>query len=374
MKRVLILSVTAGQGHNATALAIGQCFEKRGCEYKILDTYKYLNKALGKTVDKGYLLTVSKAKKPYKMIYRSLEKRSSNAENSSISRLFNNVFSKRLYNYIKSYAPDVILCTHVFTAMLLDIIKVKYQIPQKTYAIVTDFTMHPYWEECLHLDYIITACEEMKPQALKKGFRSEQILSIGIPIQEKFLIPTDKETMLRELGLTSDKPILLIMGGSMGYGKLDRTILSLDHIAMDIQIIVVCGNNKKAKETLEKISFGKKVVVLGFVDYVEKLMDISDCVVTKPGGLTTSEALAKHLPMVIVNPIPGHEERNAEMLLNCGAAMSVSKNTSLENIIHQIFIRPERIALMKEAAKLLGKPNAVIDLCQFVLDHLEEKA
>ncbi len=370
--KVLVLSITAGEGHNSTAKTICEYFTEQGAEARVLDTYKFLNKALGLTIDKGYLFTVKSAKLAYKKVYRMLEKRKKSHDKVSATRATNRVLASKLLPFINEYQPDVIICTHIFAGMLLDSLKQYEKITARTYGIVTDFTMHPYWEEALHLDYIITANELLTVQALKKGYAPEQILPFGIPINRKFEHKQDRADARIELGLDVSKPTVLLMGGSMGYGNIESTVTMLDRLERDFQLITVCGNNKEAKLRIDALPTKKKVLNLGYVNNVDTLMDASDCIITKPGGLTTSEALAKRLPIIIVNPIPGQEDRNTEFLLNYGAAMSVTKTHPLDEAIYELFEYPEKIELMRAAIDMIRKPNATRALCDFVIERAKE--
>ncbi len=371
--KVLILSVTAGQGHNSTAKALQIQFESMGVECQVLDTLNYLNKLLGETVSKGYLLSVENAKTLYKTVYHKLERREKNANHRSAIRLTNMIFLKKMKRYIGIYAPDIIICTHPFVAIIVDIMIQQQKLHALTVGVVTDFAMHPFWEESLHFDYIVTASEWMTVQAVKKGFRPEQVLSLGIPIHPKFAVSLPKEEARRRLGLEAGLPTLLMMSGSMGYGNIVEILQKLDALDLPMQILTVCGNNADAKARIDELPTRKKVLNFGFIDYVELLMDAADCIVTKPGGLTTSEALAKNLPMLIVNPIPGQEERNTEFLLNTGAAMAVNDMCSLEELVRNLFTLPGRLEAMRDSIRPLSRPQSTANICQFAVQAVQQR-
>lgn len=366
--KVLILSITAGQGHNTTAAALNLYLESVGAECRILDTYSYLNKMLSGTVSKGYLLSVENAKFAYARVYKHLEKRKKNANQLSATRLTNMLFTKKMKKYIDIYDPDVIVCTHIFSGMIIDLLKQRHIIRAKTIGIVTDFTMHPYWEEGLHLDYVVIANENMCMSAKKKGFTDEQILPFGIPIHPKFAVNIPKEEARESIGLMPDKLTLLLMGGSMGYGHISETVELLDKIDLDFQIIIVCGSNTAVKNEIDKMQTKKKLINYGFTTNVNILMDAADCIISKPGGLTTSEALAKKLPIIMVNPIPGQEERNVQFLLNNGVAMAISDTNTLDSIIYELFGVPEKLEIMKRSIELIRKPEATKILCDFIMN------
>ncbi len=371
--KALVLSITAGQGHNATARAICSYLRSIGCEAEMLDTFNYLSSLLGETVSEGYLLTSSKAKTVYKNVYRLAEKRRKSHSELSATRQTAAVMAKKLKKFIDSYAPDVIICTHIFAGIILDVLKEKGECDAKCIGILTDFAFHPFWEEALHLDYVVTPNELLTAQALKKGFREVQVLPLGIPIHPKFSSGISKAEARAKLGLDLSKPTALLMSGSMGYGSIEETVTKIDRLPYDLQLITVCGSNSAAKARIDAMKTEKRILSLGFVDYVETLMDASDCIITKPGGLTSSEAMAKGLPMVIVNPIPGQEDRNTQFLTNNGAAMSVTSTCPLDEVLYQLLANPRRIEVMRDAISLIAKPNSTRDICEFAKNIAESK-
>ena len=372
--RVLILSITAGEGHNSTAKALMDYYTAQGVDCRVLDTYRYINKLLAKTFADGYLTFTQKARLSYKNFYRIMEKRHKPSSDLSAMRMSNAMLTHKLKKFIDAYSPDAVLATHPLAGLLLDIIKEKYGTSYITVGINTDFTFLPYWEESTRLDYIVTANELMYLQALKKGFSKEQFLPLGIPINPKFAQSGDKKAMRVKYGLDADKFTVLIMSGSMGYGKIEDTLAALDVVGVDFQMLVVCGHNQPAKDSIDKMYFNKKVVTFGFVPFVDELMDAADCIITKPGGLSTSEALAKLLPIIIVNPIPGQEDRNTEFLLNNGCAMRISKTCPLDEIIYQYFYFSDKIENMKRNIQMLAKPNATANICDFVIREAQNRA
>ena len=162
------------------------------------------------------------------------------------------------------------------------------------------------------------------------------------------------------------------MGGSMGYGNIAENVKKIDMVDMDrdFQLICVCGNNAEAKAEVDKIAAESrhKILVTGFVNYISTIMDASDCIVTKPGGLTTSESLVKGLPMIIINPIPGQEERNTQFLMNTGCAMSATKTCPLDECIYQLLMSDTRIETMKRSISEIAKPNSTRDMCAFLVN------
>ncbi len=370
--KALVLSITAGQGHNATAKALCAYLESIGCEATMLDTFNYLNHILGETVSQGYLMAASRAKLAYKGAYRLAEKRRKSHSDASPTRATGTILSKKLLRYIDRYDPDVIICTHIFAGIIVDVLKEKRETGAKAIGILTDFAFHPFWEEGLNLDYVVTPCAQLTAQAMKKGFKAEQILPFGIPIHPKFTQSISKAEARARVGLDLNKRTVLLMSGSMGYGHIEETVRTLDEVPFDFQIVTVCGSNTAAKASIDALCTKKRVLNLSYVDYVDVLMDAADCIISKPGGLTTSEAMAKGLPMIIVNPIPGQEDRNTEFLVNNGAAMAVSHTTPLDEILYQLFSDPRRFDVMREAISLIAKPDSTRTICEFAKEICTE--
>lgn len=361
--KVLFLSVTAGQGHNQTARAAMNYMEGQGVECVLLDTFEYINPVLSDSIAKGYLISTKLTPAVYGRLYRMAERMEHNNAKLSVNRLTSSVLSKRLTKFIMEYDPDVIIATHIFAAQILSHIKGK-GLRAKTLGIVTDYTIHPFWEES-DLDYFVTASELLTRQALKKGIPLDKILPIGIPIHPKFSQQNCEKEARERLGI-DNRDTILVMSGSMGYGNVAAVLMQLDKLDLDFQILSVCGSNKSLRRKIEKMQLKKKVHNFGFVDNVDVMMDASNIIVTKPGGLTVSESLAKGLPMVLMNPIPGQEERNVEFLLNNGLALRISKTFPADEAIYQLLLDPARTQAMVDRILQIAKPNAARDLYRHI--------
>lgn len=359
----LIFSITAGQGHNQTAKVLSEYFNAIGAQCSYMDVFEYINPLLSESVSKIYLASTKSLPKIYGRIYRMCEKRP--GDESYGLQITTQLLAKRLIKMVEKEAPDFIICTHVFAALLVSALSANIDKDIKTIGIVTDFTIHPYWEDT-SLDYYITASEVLTNQGVKKGISEGKLKPFGIPIDVKFATKLTREEALEKLGLP-DKRTILVMSGSMGFGNMQKEIIALDRLDMDFQVVCICGNNKKLEKSIEKLNTQKSVFTYGYVDNVDVFMDAADCILTKPGGLTTSEALAKGLPMIMSNPVPGQEDRNVEFLLNAGAALKVSRTYPLDDAVVQMF-SGGRSLLIQEAMKSLGKPNATRDLAVFVKD------
>ncbi len=363
--KALILSVSTGQGHNCAASALQEKLIEKGVECRTIDAFFQINKFLGFTVSKGYLLAVNKLSRSYARVYSKLEKRSSSAHSPTLHAF--SVLSPKIGEYISSFSPDVIICTHVFAALIVSELKRKNMLSANTIGIVTDFTVHPYWEEVTNLDYIVIPSEHLEWQCIKKGYKKSQILPFGIPLRNSFEKRYEKNTAKAALGFYSDKPLITVISGSMGYGSLSETVKKIDSLQKCFQIAAVCGSNKTEVEKLYRMKTRHKLKGYGYTDKIPLLMDASDYIITKPGGISISEALSRSLPIILNRPILGHEERNSAFLLNCGAAMAVSENCTVEEIIWQLLSDENLKKAISKRAETLGKSNASERLASFIL-------
>lgn len=370
--KILIMSVKAGYGHHSAAKAIIERFEKHGHTCVMLDIFEYINKKLGDLIQDGYLLSNKYLPTPYGKVYGALDKKNEPYEKYSPPVLASHITSKKLIGYVEEFNPDFVIGTHSFAGMIMTELADREIITCPTLGIVTDFTVHPFWESTL-LDYYVTPSATLIYELGRKGIPAEKVLPIGIPVREQFSTRTDKSEARRKLGL-ADKPTVLVMSGSMGYGNIKKTIAEMDEFENDFQILCVCGSNKRVKAAIEKCSWKKDIHIFGFVNNVYDMMDAADVVVTKPGGLTTSEAFAKGVPIITVNPLPGQEDRNEDFLVNSGAAIMVNKRYGISEALYQVLNCPWRLKLMEESVSHIGKPNAAEDLYQFVCGKVSAKS
>ncbi len=364
--KVLFLSVPTGQGHHQTAKAVLEHFKSyEDVECRFLDIMDHVSPILAESLQKGYLLSTKVAPGIYGRFYDLADRREP-SDKSLMNQFLKAVINPKLMQYLKNYNPDIIVATHVFSAIAMTHLKRKYAIRAKVVAVVTDFKFHPYWEDA-HVDYYITPSELLEFQAIQKGIKPEQIRPFGIPILPHFAERMEKEKARAELGLENTYTVLLMMG-SMGYGNdVFDAIRSLNRMKEEFQLVVVCGNNKKLKARVDAMTKHKTVITYGFTNEVSTLMDAADCIITKPGGLSTSEAMAKNLPMIVMDPIPGQEDRNKEFFLNNGIAMAVSETFPVTEAVYQLIHFPHKAEMLKQNMTHIAKPQAVAKLGEFML-------
>lgn len=364
--RVLILSVGTGHGHNQVGNAImGMLESYQDIQCTKLDTFKYISPVLGSSLAEGYLVATKYTPSFYGKFYGMAERRKP-GETLSFFRTLNSILAIKLTGFLEDFKPDVTVCTHVFAAQMVTMLKNK-ELAGMTLGIVTDFTIHPYWEET-KLDYYITPSEKLNSQAVQKAIPLEKVKPLGIPIHEKFAKRLDKLAARESLDICN-KTTVLVIGGSMGYGNIVEIIQQLDMSNLDFQILCICGNNTALKHKIDTLGTRKKLYSYGFVNNIDVMMDASDCIITKPGGLTVSESLSKGIPMILVNPIPGQEERNAQFLIENGAAIASDSSFTADEAIEAVLTDRSKLEEMLKNIAHISRPYASRDVCGLIQSH-----
>ncbi len=364
---VLFLTVSTGQGHTSCGRAIEAYIKKDGVKTFFLDVYAYIHPLFGKAISDIYLFASGKTPKLYGKYYDKEDFGKGNIVN--VVSNFNKTVRNKIKKFIISNRIDVVVCTHLFSGQIMTMLK--DEVDTVNIGIVTDYTIHPKWETT-SLDCYVLADKSLKHLAVKKGLAEDKLLACGIPIDTKFALRHDKAEMRKKLGL-GDGNVIFVMMGSMGYGNIEGIIEEIEDSGIEAEIVVVCGNNAKAKEFVETTPHRLKFHAFGYVNNVDEFMDAADCIVTKPGGLSVTESLAKELPMIFVDPIPGQEDRNVEFLVNNGVGLAVSKSYSLSSALNLFFGDEVRRAEIKAAIHRLSKPEAAKDIGEFIIKLGEKR-
>ena len=357
------MSVRAGYGHHSTAKAIIEKFEGHGHTCEMLDIFDYINPHLGNTIQDGYLISTKYLSDLYGKAYDTMAKKDTPYKKYSVTAILSKLVSKKLSAFVKRFNPDLIIGTHSYAGVVMSILRERGAADCPLIGVVTDFTVHPFWEST-RLDYYVLPDKRLTYEMVKKGIPEEKILPIGIPVRSSFENKIPQEAARRELNL-ADKKTILVMMGSMGYGNIKKPLIAIDETDEDFQVLCICGQNARMKRAIDKYPWHKDIFAYGFIENIDLMMDASDIIVSKPGGLTSSEAFAKGLPMIVMNPIPGQEDKNLMFLINNGAVAAVNSTYTMTDVIHQLFGFPERLEELKVCAKRLGKPDAAQRLYEF---------
>lgn len=374
MKKILILYASYGGGHLSAANSIKEYIDTyySDVQTELIDCVKYINKALDKVTTTAYKEMAKKAPWAWgRLYYKSQE-----GPICKISSTSNKVMALKLNKLLQEYNPDLIICTHPFGSQMCSYLKQKNKIHSKIATIMTDFAPHEQWLIGNNfIDYFFVSHIGMKQMLEDENIPAKKIFVTGIPLSNKFLMHYNKDEILKSLDLHPDKKtVLFFAGGEFGLGK-NKTLdilKSLVENCNNIQIVAISGKNTRMKKQFEElVTLTHKqdsVKILSYTNEVPQLMSVSDLVITKPGGLTTTESLASGLPIVVINPIPGQEEENAKFLEDHHVAIWIKENDNPKEILEQLFNSPQEMKNMKINAKLLAKKNSTRDICKILLD------
>jgi len=370
LKRILLLSASAGAGHVRAAEAIEKAFKlaKGAANREVLhvDVLNYTNKLFRHLYSKAYIDLVNKVPEVPGWVYDKLDKPWKNERRRlALDKLNTRPFVKLL----REYHPDLIVCTHFLPAEIVSWLRAKERLASRQVIIVTDFDVHAMWL-VHHYEHYFVAIDEARVYLEVLGIPPEKITVSGIPIDPVFAVKKDKQEMRAKHGLAPDRTTILLSAGGFGVGSVDALVSSLLPLQHRAQIVAICGRNEELKKRLTKLAARTKADAavhlkpFGYTKDMDELMTASDLVLGKPGGLTTSEALAKGLVFVIVNPIPGQEERNSDHLLEGGVAIRCNNLPTLSYKLDRLLGDPQRFNLMKTDALRMGHPNAAREIVE----------
>jgi processive 1,2-diacylglycerol beta-glucosyltransferase len=334
-----------------------------------LDIVAHAHPMIGRIVSKMYIGMLKHTPEIWDFLYDNPTVEEATRE---IREIINLISANKIYQIMKEFRPRCIVCTQAVPAATLASLKRRGKIKIPLVGIVTDFGAHSYWLS-RSIDLYMVADEEIKRKMIRQGIKESHILVTGIPIDPAFTTRVDKSIERIRLGLDPYKPTLLVMGGSRGLGPLADVVGALRKISVPHQIIAVAGNNKRIQKNLTK-HFGNdpRVKILGFTKSMPHLMDASDVMISKPGGLTTAECLAKGLPMVMFKPIPGQEEYNAKYIQRHGAGEMVETLDQLAAAVKNWLTHPDHLQKVGEKARFIGRPYAAYECAQALLKLLNE--
>ncbi len=368
--KILILSCGTGGGHNSAALAVKEELDRRNIENEFKEYLEIVNKRVKDYVNGLYIRSTKRNGKVFKAAYKLGELYRKTKIKSPVYAL-NSFSKKKLYEYIKDNKFDYVVTTHLFAAQALTTVKKQFNI--HFVAIATDYVCIPFWEET-NPDYFIIPSGELKKGFLERGIKEEKLIPLGIPVSANFSLEYDKENVKEELNLSKDKKYILILTGSMGFGNTIDILEKLEEKAENnIGFIVSCGNNKKLLNILkEKNKNNTNILLLPFIKDIYRYMRASDVVLSKPGGLTSTEIATMNKPFIHTMPIPGCENYNANyfneknMSIKCNTVNEIVDNTY--KLLYDENLKNEMIENQK---KYIDK-RACIKICNFIIKQIQE--
>ncbi|MHB1044243.1 MAG: MGDG synthase family glycosyltransferase [Eubacteriales bacterium] len=357
--------MTVGAGHKRAAEALKKAALETvpGAEAVILDTFRYASPFVEKMILGTYMEILKVSPVVYGFLYRQSERGQplSGRGKTEFNRILNLLAAPRLVEYIKNFEPQAVVCTHPFPLGIVSLMKKRGTFKGLLTAAITDFTLHTFWV-FPEVDQYFIGAEGLYAQYEEFSIDRSRVRATGIPIDPAFTQRNNREELRAGLDLTPGVPVVLILGGGLGMGPLEAAVQSLLKSPVGCQIMVVTGTNKQLydKLTLTSEEAPHKLKVFGYVDNIHELMMAADMMAGKAGGLTCAEALACGLPIFLVDPLPGQEERNVEFLTSTGAAVSVN-DKDLAGIVGSYLNEPGRLREMARASARLGRPRAAYE-------------
>lgn len=366
-KKILVMYITVRSGHYQAARALEEGIRVLNPEAEILtiDAFQYLNPVLARIVDRLYLSVIQNAPELWDKLYDNpkVVRRS-----DWLRRILHTYDSPRLQGLLEEFEPDAVACTQAFPCGLVaDYKKEKnFQIP--LYGVVTDFQPHAFWIYPLVDGYIVGA-PESRLWLLNHRTDPAKIFVTGIPIDPHFSENPGVDLIRRRLQIANGVPTILLMGGGQGLGPLLEAAKALGSMKRPLQLLVVAGSNERLYHRLiaQIPRLTCSVRVFGHVGFIADLMRVATLIITKPGGLTTSEALASGLPIIVLNPIPGQEVKNANFLARANVARQAETPRALPQILEYLLEHPQELSQMSANSRRLGKPNSAVEAARIVL-------
>ena len=366
--KVLILSCNTGQGHNSSGKAIMAEFEKYNVECRLLDTLAFSSETASNVVTKIHTSCVMHAPKLFAVGFKTAELIDEKALKYSPCYVANATYAEELYKYITENGFDTIIMPHVFPAETLTRIKRKYAPDIKTYFVATDYT-YPIFLKDTELDRYFIAHNDLADEYEKNGIPKDKLTATGIPISQNFATKADKIEAKKELGLDCDKTHILVMTGSLGYGNTVSLVTSLmNKLPDNTHLVVMGGSNEKMKKELRmRFSADSRLTVLDFTTKVSLYMDACDILLTKPGGLSSTEAAVKEIPTIFTKPIPGWEENNIEFFKSHNIALAGESDEELVTQVLYLLSNPWKCEEMSAKQRQHINKYSAKDICEFIL-------
>ena len=372
MKRYLILTVTAGEGHNSISKSIANKLQENPeNEVKLLDIFKtYGRPTKPLLINDGYIYACKYAMTIYNMCFKMLQKTEPEKRNTSAAQSLVTYETPQLLKDIYEYKPDVIICSHFYCGIMITNLRKMYEIPAKTISILFDYTVHPFWESAIGVDYLITPSTTLHPILEYKGYKSDQLVPLGIPVRQEFSEEMSKEAARTELGIDTNMFTVMVMLGGGGFGGTEKIVKKLLKCKNPIQIVVINGRDEQSKKKVDSLIESKqtihKVVNLGFVNNVPTIMSAADVIVGKCGGVTVNESMNKRRVLILPTLLAQQEFDNMVFLSNNKSTIIYDdKYSKLQDVVDRLILEPQILEFYTSNIDKIRQPNALKDICEF---------
>jgi processive 1,2-diacylglycerol beta-glucosyltransferase len=375
MPRLLILHASVGTGHQRAAEALAEAFvRKQGGEVRVADALDYGSELFRRAYSRSYVDMSEGSPLLWRLFYETTD--ASEPEWIEVTNRLRSLVERlgitRLERLVRKLAPEAIVCTHFLPVELLLRLKRQGRLPQPLYCVVTDFFAHAFWVTP-GIDGYFVGSEMTRDMLAARGVTPAIIHVSGIPIDPAIAEPKELAEMRARHGFAPDQSLVTLFGGGLNIQRVRSIAQGL--LASDICgiLAVVAGRNQALTDALAGLADGPSMRIqnLGFIDYVDDLVAASDIVISKAGGLIVSETLARGTPMLLIDPIPGQEEWNADYVVSAGAGVQLRMAESVPDTIRQLLRHHDRLAVLRAGAQEAGRPRAALDIAEHVLRDLQ---
>ena len=364
------MSSGTGSGHNRAAEAIIEAWEAKGMKCKMYDILNFFSEKARETIINMYNGAVNSLAEGWGILYRTAEI-TDKISFFAPTYWFNSTYAKKLYEHIKKEKYDAVVCTHMFSMETVTKLKREGYLKIPTFAVITDYAMYPFVAKT-DVDYYFVSCPEVKAAFLEHDFSEDRIIVSGIPVSAKFSADLSKEEARKQLNLPVEGDVYLIMMGGTGFGNANELTDSILEKSPKAYIVVFTGNNSKLKKEFEEeYSGSENVIALGFTDKVHLYMRAGDVLLTKPGGLSSTEACVANIPLVHTRAIPGLETDNLEYFIKKGMSATADSAEGFAELAYKLINDKVAATTMRKAQTENTNADSAKDIAEFILEKVQ---
>jgi processive 1,2-diacylglycerol beta-glucosyltransferase len=372
MPRVLLLHASVGTGHKRAAEALATAFRLRQPgEVRVEDVLDHTSLLFRVAYARSYLELTDRAPLVWGYFYTQTNADPNLAEfTNNVRKLVESIGTTGLKDLLRAFSPEVIICTHFLPMELLVRYKRNARLSQPIYCVITDHAAHTFWTYT-EIDGYFVPDEQTRDQLIARGVTAAQICVSGIPVDPAISTAKDCQTLRAHYGLPADKPVLTLFGGGLDDEQVRMIVKGLLHSDIAGALVIVAGRNPTLIESLADLTSSQHLILHlhGYIDFVDDLIVASDLVITKAGGLIVSEVLARAVPLIVINPIPGQEEWNADYVVSTGAGVQLRMAASVPATVARLIGHPQLMAEMRACAHAIARPRAAVEVAEQVISN-----
>jgi processive 1,2-diacylglycerol beta-glucosyltransferase len=367
-KKILLMYISENSGHHRACIALEKALLMMDSKFtvKSINSFNYTNPILEKIINRTYMTVIKRKPEVWGYLYDNPVVIKKTRRLKDKIHKYNSAKMKKL---IDDFRPDVVVCTQAFPCGIIADLKRSYDIRSKLIGVLTDYAPHSYWVYN-NVDAYVVPSEDTGKRLEENGVPASKINPFGIPVDPKFYAAQNRSNLLKKHSLDDNDPVILIMGGGQGLGPTKKLISLLDRSETPLQVVAITGTNKKLYRSLirDSLRFKKKVVVLEYSEDVHEFMSIASAIMTKPGGITTAEAMAKGLPIIIIKPLPGQEAMNTKFLLRNNMAVKAKDENEAVILLEELLKNGQKLISMGNNMKAHARFDSSLKIAQLITE------